>query len=70
MWSTPFQNHKYNNLIFFLGTSIHHVDTEGTDSLVKDAENDTKIFTLAVLISTYFIYNSVGSIDERSISEI
>lgn len=38
--------------------------------MVKDPENDTKIFTLAVLISTYFIYNSIGSIDERSISEI
>jgi hypothetical protein len=46
------------------------LDTEGTDSLVKDPENDTKVFTLAVLISTYFIYNSVGSIDERSVSEI
>ena len=39
------------------------IDTEGTDSLVKNIDNDTKIFTLAVLISTFFIYNSVGSID-------
>ena len=36
----------------------------------KDVENDTKIFTLALLISSYFIYNSVGSIDERSLSEL
>ena len=63
MWSDPFRNEKYHNLIFFL-------DTEGTDSLVKDPDNDTKIFTLAVLISSYFIYNSVGSIDERSIGEL
>jgi hypothetical protein len=38
--------------------------------LEKDAENDTKIFTLALLISSYFIYNSVGSMDERSLSEL
>lgn len=63
MWSDPFRNEKYHNLIFFL-------DTEGTDSLVKDPDNDAKIFTLAVLMSSYFIYNSVGSIDERSIAEL
>lgn len=38
--------------------------------MVKDTENDTKIFTLAVLISSFFIYNSVGSIDERSLGEL
>ena len=37
---------------------------------MKDNDNDTKIFTLAVLISSFFMYNSVGSIDERSISEL
>lgn len=39
------------------------MDTEGTDSLEKDAENDTKIFTLSLLIASYFMYNSVGNID-------
>lgn len=46
------------------------MDTEGADSLEKDAENDAKIFTLSLLISSYLVYNSVGSIDERSISEL
>jgi hypothetical protein len=45
-------------------------DTEGTDSLEKNVENDQKIFTLALLISTYFIYNSVGSINEAALSEL
>jgi len=63
MWSDPFRNEKYHNLIFF-------IDTEGTDSLVKDPDNDAKIFTIAVLISSFFIYNSVGTIDERSIGEL
>ena len=44
------------------------MDTEGADSLEKDADNDAKIFTLSLLISSYLVYNSVGCIDERSIS--
>ena len=63
MWSEPAFNAAQNNYVFFL-------DTEGTDSLEKDADNDAKIFTLSLLISSYFIYNSVGSIDERSLSDL
>lgn len=63
MWSRPFYNERQGNYIFFL-------DTEGSQSLTKDVDNDTKIFILAALISSYFIYNSVGSIDEKSISEL
>ena len=40
-----------------------HSDTEGTDSLMKDSDNDAKIFTMTVLISSFLIYNSVGNID-------
>lgn len=29
-----------------------------------------RIFTLATLISSYLIYNSVGCIDERSVSDL
>lgn len=61
MWSKPVYNDKLNNYLFF-------IDTEGSQSLSKDAENDTKIFVLTILISSYFIYNSVGSIDEKSIN--
>ena len=31
---------------------------------------DGKIFTLATLISSYLIFNSVGAIDEKSINEL
>ena len=37
-------------------------------SLNKDSDSDAKIFTLANLLSSYFVYNSVGSIDEKSIA--
>lgn len=36
----------------------------------KDVDNDAKIFTIASLISSYFIYNSVGTIDEKSINDL
>ena len=38
--------------------------------MAKDANNDTKIFTIALLLSTYFIYNSVGTINEVALSEL
>lgn len=46
------------------------VDTEGSASLSRDTNVDAKIFTIATLISSYLIYNSVGAIDEKSISEL
>lgn len=39
------------------------IDTEGLGALDEEANHDMKIFCLAVLLSTTFIYNSVGSID-------
>lgn len=39
------------------------MDTEGLDSLEEGEKNDTKIFLMAMLLSSYFIYNSMGSID-------
>ena len=39
------------------------IDTEGLGALDEESNHDVKIFCLAVLLSTIFIYNSVGSID-------
>ena len=46
------------------------VDTEGIGSLDADADHDAKIFALALLLSSYFIYNSVGSIDENALNAL
>jgi hypothetical protein len=61
MWSKPILSSNGQNYIFF-------IDTEGTASTNRDTTSDTKVFTLANLISSFFIYNSVGAIDEKSIS--
>jgi len=63
MWSKPVYNERDNTNIFFL-------DTEGSNSVEKSATHDAKIFALSLLMSSYFIYNSVGSIDENSINDL
>ena len=49
---------------------IFFLDSEGCDSTDKHEEYDIKIFTLSVLMSSYFIYNSIGCIDEESIQTL
>lgn len=44
------------------------IDSEGLGSLSEEANHDTKIFALTLLFSSLFIYNSVGSIDENTLS--
>ena len=39
------------------------IDTEGIGALDEDQTHDTRIFTLAILAASSFIYNSTGSID-------
>lgn len=46
------------------------LDTEGLGALDEDSNHDVRIFSLAILISSYFIYNSVGSIDENALSNL
>lgn len=46
------------------------VDTEGIGGLDEDNSHDMRIFSLAVLLSSYFVYNSMGSIDENALSSI
>lgn len=58
-WGTPIKGttsdgEKINILI---------VDSEGIGALDEDQNHDIKIFTLAILTASVFIYNSVGSID-------
>ena len=44
------------------------LDTEGSGSLQKNQTHDSKIFALVVLISSFFIFNSMQTIDENAIS--
>lgn len=46
------------------------VDTEGLGALDEDSNHDNKIFSLALLMASEFIYNSSGAIDENSIENL
>ena len=45
------------------------LDTEGIDALEQDT-NDVRLFTLALLLSSTFLYNSVGPIDEAALQTL
>ena len=63
IWSKPVFNDKNNLNIFFM-------DSEGLDSVDRDGHIDSKLFALSVLLSSYFIYNSIGAIEENSINSL
>lgn len=58
-WGTPIKGTNSNGE----KVNVIIIDTEGIGALDEDQNHDTKIFTLAVLSASTFIYNSVGSID-------
>jgi hypothetical protein len=43
------------------------VDSEGIGAFNEDQNHDTRIFLLALLLSSYFVYNSMGTIDENAL---
>ena len=46
------------------------VDSEGIGAFNEDKNHDTRIFLLALLISSFFIYNSMGTIDETALQSL
>ena len=46
------------------------MDTEGLGSTMESINYDSKIFLFALLLSSYFIFNSVGTIDENSLQDL
>lgn len=66
IWSKPIygKSEDGGNLPIFV------VDTEGFGAMDEDQTHDIKIFTLSILLCSYFIYNSSGNIDENSIQSL
>lgn len=66
MWSAPLKRTaldgtEYNLLL---------LDTEGIDAYDQTGQYSTQIFSLAVLLSSMFIYNQIGGIDEASLDRL
>ena len=67
IWSDPIMitnNHSPNPFPCFL------IDTEGLGAYDEEINHDSKIFLIAVLISSLFIFNSFGAIDETAINSL
>ncbi|KAI7792073.1 guanylate-binding protein 1 [Triplophysa rosa] len=63
MWCVPHPAKKETTLVL--------LDTEGLGDVDKgDSKHDTKIFSLAVLLSSTIVLNSRGTIDNRAIEEM
>ncbi|KAK9820375.1 hypothetical protein WJX72_009644 [[Myrmecia] bisecta] len=66
MWSAPVERRnadgsKYNLVL---------LDTEGIDAWDQTGQYSTQIFSLAVLLSSLFVYNQMGGIDEAAIDHL
>lgn len=66
MWTEPLQAVDVHGR----NVNVIVIDTEGIGAPTADATHDTRIFALGLLLSSYFIYNSVGSIDEQALSNM
>ena len=66
IWGAPIQGKTKNGQ----PCNVLIVDSEGIGSLEEDSNHDSRVFSLAVLLSSYFIYNSVGAIDENAIHNL
>jgi hypothetical protein len=46
------------------------LDSEGLGATDQDATYDNKIFLLSLLLSSFLIYNSLGTIDETALNNL
>jgi Guanylate-binding protein, N-terminal domain/Guanylate-binding protein, C-terminal domain len=66
VWGKPVKGQSPEGEIL----NILVIDTEGIGALDEDSNHDVRIFSLAIMLSSCFIYNSVGNIDENAISNL
>ncbi|XP_012577589.1 PREDICTED: guanylate-binding protein 4 [Condylura cristata] len=63
MWCVPHPSKPDHTLVL--------LDTEGLGDVEKgNPENDSWIFTLAVLLSSMFVYNSIGTINHQALEQL
>uniref|UniRef100_A0A8C2VC78 Interferon-induced guanylate-binding protein 1-like n=2 Tax=Chinchilla lanigera TaxID=34839 RepID=A0A8C2VC78_CHILA len=63
MWCVPHPKKPNQTLVL--------LDTEGLGDVEKgDNQNDSQIFTLAILLSSTFVYNSMGAINQQAMDQL
>jgi hypothetical protein len=46
------------------------LDSEGLGSIEEDINHDLRLFSITLLLSSMFIYNTLGAIDENAIDSL
>ena len=67
IWSDPLTISNVHNPSPF---PTYLIDTEGLGAYDEEINHDSKIFLIAILISSLFIFNSVGTLDENEINNL
>ncbi|CAD7703213.1 unnamed protein product [Ostreobium quekettii] len=66
MWSKPIQRRAPDGSVYHLIL----LDSEGIDAYDQTGHYSTQIFSLAVLLSSLFVYNHMGGIDEAALDKL
>ena len=67
IWSKPLLiTNNYSEKPF----PAYIIDTEGLGAYDEEINHDSKIFLIAIIISSLFIYNSFGTIDEVALNNL
>lgn len=66
MWAKPLKGHTPSGEI----SNVIVIDSEGLGAVDQDNNHDCRIFALVLLISSMFLYNSTGTIDENAINNL
>ncbi|KAK9074391.1 hypothetical protein SSX86_006989 [Deinandra increscens subsp. villosa] len=66
LWSTPIKRTALDGTDY----NLLLLDTEGIDAYDQTGTYSTQIFSLAVLLSSMFIYNQMGGIDEAALDRL
>ncbi|KAL0477554.1 guanylate-binding protein [Acrasis kona] len=65
-WGNPIKASNENHQDF----KVIFIDTEGQGGFRASETHDSSIFALGLLLSSFFIYNSLGSIDDNAITRL
>ncbi|EYU28019.1 hypothetical protein MIMGU_mgv1a000715mg [Erythranthe guttata] len=66
LWSTPISRTALDGTEY----SLLLLDSEGIDAYDQTGTYSTQIFSLAVLLSSMFVYNQMGGIDEAALDRL
>lgn len=66
IWNTPLKSDNAD----FPDMDIFLIDTEGFGGTDENVNHDSRIFLFSLLLSSFFIYNSVGNIDENALNAL